>query len=130
MKRQVCQLIKRLARDERGFASAVGLIFLFAILVIGVIVGLVTVRDHIVTEFGDVAVALDNLSQSFSYTISVDGNNDGDFIDPADTVLTAMYTDDAATLMDLPDAAPACLNLDVAPINEGDTPTAPTGAFP
>ena len=65
MKCQVCQLVQRLARDERGFASAVGLIFLFAILVIGVIVGLVTVREHIVTEFGDVAVALDNLSQSF-----------------------------------------------------------------
>jgi hypothetical protein len=39
-----------------------------SILVIGVIVGLAAVRDSVVTELADVAQALANLNQSYSYS--------------------------------------------------------------
>ena len=64
-------------RDDRGTASIVSLIFVTAILALGAIVGLAVLRNQVVQEFGDAAVALDQLDQSFSYTLRVDGNRDG-----------------------------------------------------
>jgi hypothetical protein len=56
----------RLWRDQRGEASAMAVILLYAVLVIGAIVGLVVLRDQIVQEFGDLAVALESLDQSYT----------------------------------------------------------------
>jgi Flp pilus assembly pilin Flp len=55
----------RLWRDESGAASAVAMILLYTILALGATVGLVTLRDQIVQEYGDVAAALDSLDQSW-----------------------------------------------------------------
>ena len=120
----------RLWRDDRGTASIVSLIFITSIVAMGAIVGLVVLRNQVVQEFGDVAVALDQLNQSFSYTIRVDGNSDGDFLDPQDSILTASYADPAPTLTDPVNAPPAGLVLGGAATAEGAVIVGPTGAFP
>ena len=112
--------IARLIRDERGSVAAMSTLFLTVMLGLGVIGGLVVVRDHLVQEFGDFGVALDNLDQSFLYHIEVcDG-----------CVIAAEYTDDSATLQDPVDAAPACLVIDSAPGEEDGSAPTPSGSFP
>ena len=112
--------IARLIRDERGSVAAMSTLFLTVMLGLGVIGGLVVVRDHLVQEFGDFGVALDNLDQSFLYHIEVcDG-----------CVITAEYTDDSATLQDPVDAAPACLVIDSAPGEEDGSAPSTSGSFP
>jgi Flp pilus assembly pilin Flp len=59
------RLVKRFWRDQRGEASGLAVILLYTILALGATVGLVTLRDQIVQEFGDLAVALDSLDQSW-----------------------------------------------------------------
>jgi hypothetical protein len=83
----------RLVRDEGGAISALGMLLLTTIVALGAIVGLATFRDQVVQELGDVALALQNLNQSFS-TASM-----GTFVD-----LGPFPTDP-------PNAPPACLNL-------------------
>lgn len=125
------QLWQRLRQDEHGGTEFVAMMFVTAVVAMGGIVGLAQIRDQVTQELGDVSVALDNVDQSFAYTISVDGNGDGDFIDPQDRVITASYADDAATLLDPLNQAPACLTLNVvSPTTEGGALPAPTGAFP
>ena len=124
------RFLKRLWFDERGMASIGGMILVTALVAIGGIVGLVAIRDHVTQQMGDMAVALDNLDQSFSYSIMVDGNLDGDFVDAEDSTFTASYTDPAATLIDGAMAAPACLSFtSAAGQPESFVPT-PTGDFP
>ena len=119
--------VKRLWNDDRGGVDFISLIFVTAIVAMAGVVGLVQIRDQVTQEFGDAAVALDNLDQSFSYTISVDSEGDGTI----DFTQASAYADPAPTLLDPADAAPACLTLNVvAPATEGDPLTAPTGAFP
>ena len=54
-------VLQRLWRDTRGNMAPVDLILMTAITAIGVMVGLVIVRDGVVQEMGDVAVALESL---------------------------------------------------------------------
>jgi hypothetical protein len=58
---------RRLWGDESGFIVSTDLILISSILVIGLLVGLVSLRDQIVQELGDVAVAVGNLNQSYSF---------------------------------------------------------------
>lgn len=88
-------------RDERGSTGAMGLLLLATIVAIGAIVGLATLRDQVVQEFGDIAVALESLDQSFS------GGPYGSYDDPP-TALT-----------DPPNLEPACMSVQVPPSNEG-----------
>jgi len=60
-------LAKALWGDQSGFVVSTDLILISSILVIGMLVGLVSVRDQIVQELGDVAVAVGNLNQSYSF---------------------------------------------------------------
>ena len=110
----------KLLRDERGSVAAMSTLFLTVMLGLGVLGGLVVVRDHLVQEFGDFGVALDNLDQSFFYQIEVcDG-----------CVITAEYLDDTATLQDPLDAAPACLVINASPTEESGTAPTPSSEFP
>jgi hypothetical protein len=116
----ISKLIGRLTRDERGSVAAMSTIFLTVLLGLGVLGGLVIVRDHLVQEFGDFGVALNNLDQSFSYEINVcDGCE-----------ISAEYIDNYATLQDPADAPPACLVIDVDPGSEDGTLPSPSGQFP
>ncbi len=54
-------------RDETGFVISTELIFVATIVVIGMVTGLTTVRDQVSLELADVADAVSELDQSFSY---------------------------------------------------------------
>ncbi len=57
----------RLWQDEAGFVISSELIFIMTIVVIGLVTGLVTVRDQIVLELADVADAFSEIDQSYSF---------------------------------------------------------------
>lgn len=122
-------LCRLLWRDTRGESSFVGLILIAAIAAIGVIVGLAVVRDSIVQEFGDVAVALDRLDQTYDVSVV------NDCVAPGTILWAASNADDTdLNALDDPGAgdSPACLELGLATsvIDEGDTLPAPAGDFP
>jgi Flp pilus assembly pilin Flp len=86
-------LARRLWRDEAGNATVTSLMLLVVIVAFGAVVGLVTFRDQIVQEFGDLATAIDSVDQSFS------AGSLGSYADPGPT-----FTDPL-------DAEPACLSV-------------------
>jgi uncharacterized membrane protein len=61
------RLLKRLWTDEHGFVVTSELLLIVTILVIGLIVGMVVVRDAVIQELGDVAAAIGALDQSYQY---------------------------------------------------------------
>lgn len=95
----------RLWKDQRGAIPAVSALLLYTILVLGVTVGLVTLRNQFVQEFGDLSVALDHLDQSWEVQHSWETTSCG-------------YTD-TSTLTDLDGTEPAGINVRVAPDAEG-----------
>ncbi len=68
----------------------VDLILINSIVVIGMLAGLSTFRDQIVQFFGDAAVALESVDQSYSFTVGA---------------TTSLYEDPAPTVTD-PNLAP------------------------
>lgn len=98
-------VMTRFWRCERGDSSVLSMIFITTILAIGAIVGLSTVRMHVVQQLGDIAVALENLDQSFSLAL------------PTGTVVFN-DTSPPLPLLDPNNAAPACLNVQVAASDE------------
>ena len=62
----------RLWRDESGAVTYTSVILLYTLLALGAIVGLVSLRNQIVQEFGDLAIALDQLDQSYSVDYASD----------------------------------------------------------
>ena len=115
------RLLHFLARywwDERGTVSPMATILLTTILGLGVMVGLVSLRDQMLQQFGDVAVALRHLQQAYHYEVGVDVNRDGDVLDAEDHVFAGSFSD-RVDLADFPDEAPACLDLTIAPLGEG-----------
>lgn len=92
----------RLWREETGATSPAALLLLVTIVVLGAIVGLATLRDQIVQEFGDVGIALESLDQSYSVVIEVNGN----------IVYEAEFDDTPnPDAVDNPGAAPFCLTI-------------------
>jgi len=59
-------LLRRLWLEVDGSVSASELLLLNTILVIGSIVGLATVRDQVVQQFGDLADALQSIDQTYT----------------------------------------------------------------
>ncbi len=60
-------LVMRLWHDEAGFVVSTELILIATIVVIGLITGLTTVRDAVVHELADVADAVSEIDQSYSW---------------------------------------------------------------
>src|SRR5204862_4781502 len=58
----------RLWKEETGAIVSAEIMLVASILVIGVIVGLKSVRDSVVTELADVAQAIGNIDQTFSFS--------------------------------------------------------------
>ena len=58
----------RFWNDQDGAIVSAELMLIATILVIGVIVGLKSVRDSVVTELADVAQAFANINQSFNFS--------------------------------------------------------------
>lgn len=59
---------KLLWRDNRAFVVSAELVLVASVLVIGLLVGLVTVRDQVVQELADVAAAISRSNQSYSFS--------------------------------------------------------------
>ncbi|UUO07971.1 hypothetical protein M4951_06555 [Blastopirellula sp. J2-11] len=60
-------LLKRIWNDEAGFIVSTELILIATILVIGLVVGLTSIRDAVVTELADVSGAISDLDQSYVF---------------------------------------------------------------
>ena len=103
----------QLWNDDAGFIVSVELVLIATIAVIGLIAGMTAARDAVVSELSDVAGAVQDLNQSYTYT-GVDGHSaltDGsDYVDATD------FCDDAE---DTPGQADNCIVFDVPAADEG-----------
>tara|TARA_R110002095_G_scaffold159356_1_gene138169 strand:- start:11362 stop:11685 length:324 start_codon:yes stop_codon:yes gene_type:complete len=105
-------MLSKFWNDEAGFVVSSELVLIGTILVLGVVVGLATVRDQVVQELGDLALAISNINQSYSFsgvtghTSSVAGSIFNDELDFCDS-----NTDVSAT-------EPACISVTFAASNE------------
>jgi Flp pilus assembly pilin Flp len=61
-------MLNRLWNEEAGAIVSAEIVLIMTILVIGMVVGLKSVRDSVVTELADVAQAIANLDQSYSFS--------------------------------------------------------------
>lgn len=61
------KVLKMQSKKQGGFVLTSELVFLATILVIGLTVGLVTMRDALTAEMEDVAEAIGNLDQSYAF---------------------------------------------------------------
>ena len=59
--------MQRLWNEETGAILSAEVMLVASILVIGVVAGLSSLRDSVVTELADLAQALANVNQSYSY---------------------------------------------------------------
>ena len=111
--------IRRLWHDQNGFVVTTDALLFGTILVLGSLVGLVTLRDHLVQELGDVGAALGNLNQSFSVEGfdcdegSVAGSS---FADKSDFGEEGENEGDDNG--DAAGEAPSCISVNVAPSEE------------
>jgi Flp pilus assembly pilin Flp len=62
------KLCMKLWSDENGFVVSSELILVATLLVIGMVTGLSTVRDQVVQELGDVADAISEINNSYSFS--------------------------------------------------------------
>lgn len=58
---------RRLWEDDAGFVISAELVLVATIVVIGMIIGLVFVRNQVVQELVDVAQAIGNINQSYAF---------------------------------------------------------------
>ena len=63
--RRFSKLAAAFCRDQTGEASTLSLVLIATVLALGATVGLVTFRNQVVQELGDVSVSLELLDQSF-----------------------------------------------------------------
>ncbi len=58
---------KQLYQDEVAFVISAELVLIATVAVIGIIVGMVAIRDAVVSELSDVAGAIQDLNQTYSF---------------------------------------------------------------
>lgn len=61
-------MLLQLVHDDRGFVVSSELVLVATIVVIGMVAGLTTVRDQTIQELADVADAVSEVRQSYSYS--------------------------------------------------------------
>lgn len=117
-------MIKRLWTDETAAIISGDIIMVATTLVIGVMVGLKSVRDAVVTELADVAQAVANHDQSYSFsgvTGHLAASSGGFFLDATD------FCDTSADLD--PEAGSKCVNVGELPDVMGIHFDGPGGAI-
>jgi hypothetical protein len=117
------KMLRRLWADEAGFVISAELVLVGTMLVIGMIVGLTEVRNQVVQELGDLAVAIGSVNQSYNYS-TVTGHTAataGSLFEDNDDVCD----NDGIDPVDL---APACIDVDAAELREGSYPVPVPGA--
>jgi hypothetical protein len=90
--------------DQAGSVAPATYVLLVTILCIGLIPGLSSFRNALVQEMGDLAVSLETLDQSYSFTLGT---------------TTSQYTDPTTTLTDPAGGAPAGISVSESPTGEG-----------
>ena len=102
-------ILKKLLKDEAGFVISTELVIVATILVIGMVVGLATVRDQVTAELADVAGVISEVNQSYTY-YGITGHSSAtagsDFVDQLD------YCDDNG--QGAAGVSPNCVLLGVA----------------
>lgn len=96
------QLVRQFWSDQGGSVSPFATVLMVTILIIGIIPGVSTLRDHIVQKYGDMAVSLETIDQSYSFTVNG---------------VTSEYVD-SNSLTDPVGDAPAGLDLTISPSGE------------
>ncbi len=112
-------VLHRFWADEAGFVVSTELVLVATTLVVGMLVGIVTVRDQVVQELGDVALAIGNINQSYMYdgvTGHTSATAGSDFLDLND-FCEPEGGDDVAG------AAPTCISVQESPDDEGEGPS-------
>ncbi len=119
-------ILKRLWRDQRGVVNTTDVILMTAILAIGMIVGLVSLRNQVVQELTDVSSAIGFLNQGYSY----EGNVSDTDLDPQGEWLGS-HEFAGSTYRDLPDfgeefdvsgSEPGGISVRVPPVSGNATP--------
>ncbi|MDA0586713.1 MAG: hypothetical protein O2820_02465 [Planctomycetota bacterium] len=107
-------MLTRLWADDAGFIVSTELMITATLLVIGLLVGQVTLRDAVLSELGDLAQAINDTNQSYSYT-SVTGHSSSvagaEFADRADFC----DDNDDTTQGSQGSGDGACIGISVAP---------------
>jgi hypothetical protein len=68
------RVLQRLWADDAGAVVSAELVLVGSILVLGMIVGLATLRDHVVQELADIAGAIGEVQQTYSFS-GISGHN-------------------------------------------------------
>jgi Flp pilus assembly pilin Flp len=103
---------KQLWNDEAGFIIPAELVLIATILVIGMITGLTSVRDAVITELADVGGAIGAVNQSYTYggasahCATTAGSTFTDFLDFCDTAGTGTGEQNSRCLSICAGAAP------------------------
>ena len=106
---------QKLWNDECGFIVSTELILIATIVVMGLMAGMTAVRDAVISEMSDVAGAIQDLNQSYSYfgvlghSASTSGS---DYVDETD------YCDDAGDTADVVDN---CIAIEGINVNDEGT---------
>jgi Flp pilus assembly pilin Flp len=62
------RLLRKLWNDEAGFVVSAELVLVATLLVIGMVVGLTSLRNQVVQELADLGAAIGMISQGYQYT--------------------------------------------------------------
>ena len=113
-------ILRRLWREDSGFVNSTDVILLTTILALGMIVGLVMMRNQVVQEFTDAATAIGFLNQTYSYTGDDENDDNGD----DNFVFGSSYTDepDVGDVPDQPGQEPGGISV----VQPGAGPNVPT----
>lgn len=108
-------LFARFMKEEAGFVVSSELVLIATIVVIGLIAGLTTLRDQVLQEIADVADAISEVNQSYSYTgvTSHTGSTAGSFF-----IDTEDFCDVDANSNSGAGNAAQCIVLTIAPTAE------------
>ena len=106
--------IVNLWRDQRGFICSTEAVLFGTVVLLGSLVGLVTLRDQVVQELGDVGTALGNLNQSYCVKPYCSKRFDcyapgSSFIDKADHCEQGLL--DGSHNGDSPGQSPGCISF-------------------
>jgi hypothetical protein len=118
------KLLHRLWADEAGFVVSTELVLVATVLVIGLIVGLTELRNQVVQELGDVAMAIGNINQSYVYDGIMKegvGETAGSMFHDYEDFCQVEGPDDGALI------PPAGIDVSVSPKDECDPATVTQG---
>jgi hypothetical protein len=67
--------VSKLSRKQAGFVMTTELVLLSTVMVVGLVAGMVTMRDALTAEMEDVAEAIGHLDQTYAFNGIVNGEN-------------------------------------------------------